>query len=184
MDVDEQTPTEGQDMEQDPLASEDPAALEQHHEELVLPDQSKSEQASDPDETTAVHEVNIIVDDEVVSQNDEDTAIEDDDQDGRGEEVIHHVEIIEEQHEEEGVEYHIEQDEDEETETSEIILCVDTSAAGQDGEFEVIQPSMFIQKPKPKEIVVNKSGMKMVPKLSKNGKHNLKLWFTYGSMTC
>ena len=151
MDVDEQTPTEGQDMEQDPLASEDPAALEQHHEELVLPDQSKSEQASDPDETTAVHEVNIIVD---------------------------------EQHEEEGVEYHIEQDEDEETETSEIILCVDTSAAGQDGEFEVIQPSMFIQKPKPKEIVVNKSGMKMVPKLSKNGKHNLKLWFTYGSLTC
>lgn len=112
MNVDEQAAAEtGQEVEptEDPLAS---AGEEQaNDDELVLPDRDKSDETTT---TTAVHEVNIIVDDEVVSQNDDEDAVADADADadadGQGEEVIHHVEIIEEQPEDdEGVEYHIEQ---------------------------------------------------------------------------
>ena len=161
--------------EQDPLQLSNDAqdadgnrdAEAQDKEEMVVPDQANEGNGQgDGDQDVAM-----MVEDEVVSQQDEQPTPEDagdqdhDRQDG-GEVFHHHVEFIEDDQQDGDVEYHIEEDDDDGT--SEIILCVDTSTAGDEPEFEVIQQPVFVQKSSPAKII-SKPSLKPGPKVSKPG---------------
>lgn len=166
-------------------------------------DQTEPESNADVDISGQEHqEVDMIVEDEVVSQDEpeeqeshhaveehqegeqlhqeqeEEHHHEQEEEHNEGEIVHHQVEYIESDLHDEGeehVEYHVEQGDDDD-ETSEIILCVDTSATGPDTEYQVIQPTVYIQKQQnAKEINIKKPTGRPGPKSSKPGNKETKI---------